>query len=281
MNYRHRYHAGNFTEVFKHCVLMLMIQYLQKKDSPVCYIDTHAGEGIYDLGSSEAEKTGESRSGVQRALDFPGHWPASMDVYLQALKPYCTHNQLGYYPGSPSLVYSLLRENDRMVLNEYHPEVNERLRRHFYRKPRVFIHQRNAYEFLPAILPPPESRGVVLIDPPFEKIEENQNIKTGLEKALKRWPQGVYMIWYPITTARNWDPKEVVRHNALEKYLIAGFTILNRSADTKGLLGSQLLIVNPPWVLPKILSQLLPHLWKTFNINGQGGWSLTPSRPHV
>lgn len=277
MNYRHRYHAGNFTEVFKHCVLMLVIQYLQKKDSPICYIDTHAGEGVYDLRSPEAEKTGESRSGIQRALDFCGSHPACMSAYLHALTAHRTNDRLGHYPGSPSLIYPLLRENDRMILNEYHPEVSDHLKQNFYRKPGVSIHQRDAYEFLPAILPPLESRGVVLIDPPFEKIEENQNIKMALEKALQRWPRGVYMIWYPITGARTWDPKTVVRHNGLKKYLIGGFTVLDRCTDSKGLLGSQLLIVNPPWVLPEILSQLLPHLWKIFNINGQGGWSLTPS----
>lgn len=273
MNYRHSYHAGNFTEVVKHSVLMLILDYLRQKPAPFCYIDTHAGEGIYDLQSVEAEKTGEAAAGVQRLVQGNQHHPEMMKDYLQALKPYQIGDQLTHYPGSPWFAYPMLRPQDRMILNEYHPEINRRLKQNFVGKP-VAIHQRDAYELLPAILPPAIARGMVLIDPPFEQTDENEKIQAMLKKCLKRWAQGIYVIWYPITTQRSWNLEEVVLNNAIDRYLIAELTIATEDLRTKGLLGCKLLIINPPWKLAETLEILLKHLWEIFNVNQQGGWTV-------
>ena len=66
MNYRHAYHAGNFADVFKHVMLTRVLAYLARKSSAFRVIDTHAGEGFYDLSGVEAEKTGEWREGIAR-----------------------------------------------------------------------------------------------------------------------------------------------------------------------------------------------------------------------
>lgn len=274
MNYRHIYHAGNFTEVVKHCALTLIIDYLCKKEAPFCYIDTHAGEGIYNLSSVEAEKTGESVAGVGRIIGDMAHHPACMDLYLQSLKPYQMGDKLTHYPGSPGFVYPRLRPQDTMILNEYHPETAERLKKNFYGKPQVMIHQRDAYEFLPAILPPPVARGLVLIDPPFEQKNENEKIQVMLEKSLKRWAHGIYMVWYPVTTLRSWHVESVPLYSGMENYLMAELTIATEDSRSKGLLGCQLLIINPPWKLAETLSILLKHLWGIFNIDQQGGWTV-------
>ncbi len=192
MNYRHIYHAGNFTEVLKHSVLTLIIDYLRQKPASFCYIDSHAGAGLYDLKSMQAEKTGEACAGVQRIIDFPGRRPDCMSVYLQALKPYQTIHGLVYYPGSPMLAYSMMRGNDHMLLNEFHPEINQLLKQNFYGKNNIFIHRRDGYEFLPAILPPSQSRGIVLIDPPFEQEDENEKINKVMQKCLQRWRMDLY-----------------------------------------------------------------------------------------
>jgi len=272
MNYRHIYHAGNFTEVVKHTVLTVVIDYLRKKEAPFCYIDTHAGEGIYSLTSVEAEKTGESASGVQKiiqAVDYPD----CMRPYFEILKPYRTDHKISQYPGSPLFVYPLLREQDRMILNEYHPAIYQRLKQNFAGKPRVAIHQRDAYEFLPAILPPAIPRGVVLIDPPFEHKEEDEKIRRVIEKCLKRWANGIYMIWFPITNVRSWNWQVILSQPGIKEYLVAELTIAAENAPGKGLLGCRLLIINPPWKLAETLSILLNYLWKIFNIDNQGSWS--------
>lgn len=274
MNYSHIYHAGNFTEVLKHSVLTLIIDYLRQKPAPFCYVDSHAGAGIYDLTSLQAEKTGEANAGVQRIIDYPGPHPDCMSMYLQALKPYRTAQGLIYYPGSPLLAHSMLRANDHMLLNEFHPQINQTLKQNFYGKLNAVIHHRDAYEFLPAILPPRQSRGMVLIDPPFEKEDENEKINKVMQKCLKRWAHGIYLIWYPISTKRSWNLAEIVEQNAIKKYIIAEFSIGNGISQEKGLVGCKLLIVNPPWKLAATLKILLSHLCNIYSINGKGSWSV-------
>jgi 23S rRNA (adenine2030-N6)-methyltransferase len=272
MNYRHIYHAGNFTEVVKHSVLTIILDYLRQKDSAFCFIDTHAGEGIYDLSSIEAEKTGESNTGVQRLINSGASHPQCLETYLQILKPYQSGDKLQYYPGSPEFARQMLRPQDCMIINEFHPETYRRLKQNFHGKPRVAIHHRDAYEFLPAVLPPPVGRGIVLIDPPFEQKDENDKILALLGKCLKRWAHGIYMVWYPVTTQRSWNLQTVALQNGIDRYLITGLTIAAEDPRSKGLLGCQLLVVNPPWKLAETLPSLLSHLWEIFNIDRQGGW---------
>jgi 23S rRNA (adenine2030-N6)-methyltransferase len=272
MNYRHIYHAGNFSEMVKHGALTIVLDYLRRKDSGFCFIDTHAGEGIYDLKSAEAEKTNESSAGIQRLIQSGADHPQCLENYLQILKIYQSGNQLQHYPGSPEWARQMLRSQDCMILNEFHPEANRRLRLNLPGNAHITIHQRDAYEFLPAVLPPPMGRGVVLIDPPFEQKDENDKIEKLMEKCLKRWAHGIYLIWYPITVQRSWNLQAVALQPGIDRYLIAGLTIAAETPNAKGLLGCQLLIVNPPWKLDETLRELLQYLWEIFSVNQQGGW---------
>ena len=51
LSYQHIYHAGNLADVQKHALLAWVLAYLTKKDKPLTYVETHAGRGLYDLGS--------------------------------------------------------------------------------------------------------------------------------------------------------------------------------------------------------------------------------------
>jgi 23S rRNA (adenine2030-N6)-methyltransferase len=274
MNYRHIFHAGNFTEIIKHCAVTMIIDYLRQKDSAFCFIDTHAGEGIYDLTSAEAQKTGEAVAGVQKLINTIGPHPDCMQHYWQILQPLKSGDQLKYYPGSPTFAAAMLRPQDHMILNEYHLATYQHLKQNFNNNPQVAIHHRDAYEFLPAILPPSITRGLILIDPPFEREDENQRIETMLEKCLKRWPRGIYLIWYPITTLRSWNVQRAALQPGINQHLVAEFTIAAEDPRAKGLLGCQLLVINPPWKLQQNLSTLLKYLWGIFSIDGHGGWSV-------
>lgn len=274
MNYRHIYHAGNFTEVVKHSILTMVIDYLLRKESPICYIDTHAGEGIYDLTSVEAEKTNEFTAGVVRLLNDPVQHPPSLENYLRILKNYQNGSRLHDYPGSPEFARRMMRSQDTVILNELHSETCKRLKQNFEGKPIVAIHCRDAYEFLPAVLPPSAGRGVVLIDPPFEQKDENDKIQLLLEKSLKRWAHGIYIIWYPVTTQRSWNLQAVTLSHQIKHHLWAGLTIAAEDPRAKGLIGCQLLVINPPWQLNERLAPLLKHLWEIFSIDRQGAWFL-------
>ena len=277
MNYRHIYHAGNFADVVKHSILSLLVNYLRQKESPFCYIDTHAGEGLYDLNSSESIKTKEAMEGIQRIIDYSGTHPICIHNYLESVKSFQWSSTLNQYPGSPLLVSRWLRERDQMILNELHPEINRLLKQNLLKQKNVTIHQRNAYEFLPSILPPKYPRGLILLDPPFENKTENKDMECVLRKSLLRWQQGIYLIWYPLTVKVKHNFKEFLIENGLKKYLIAEFTIANQLEITKGLIGCGFLIINPIWKLAESLSQLLNHLGKIFNKNGQAQWRITES----
>lgn len=68
LGYRHAFHAGNFADVFKHALLVQIIFALRAKAKPFCVIDTHAGAGLYDLGSESALKNREFDVGDRPAL---------------------------------------------------------------------------------------------------------------------------------------------------------------------------------------------------------------------
>ncbi|HSV28410.1 MAG TPA: 23S rRNA (adenine(2030)-N(6))-methyltransferase RlmJ [Candidatus Omnitrophota bacterium] len=262
MNYRHAYHAGNFADVVKHAVQALIIEHLKRKDGGFLYLDTHAGIGAYDLASAQAEKTGEWRSGIGRLLaeDAP---PAEILPYLDMVRGM---NQglaeLRRYPGSPLLAHALARPQDRLALCELHPEDNATLKRRFGADPRVGVHHMDGYAALKALLPPAERRGLVLIDPPFEVKDEFERIRKGMAQAAKRWPTGLYAIWYPIKARAVIDRFHAdLTMIGLPKTLAA--EVMTRAGDDPATLnGCGLVIVNPPWKLDESLATLLPWLAK-------------------
>ncbi len=270
MNYRHAYHAGNFADVIKHAVLALVLDHLRKKETPFCVVDTHAGVGCYDLQGVEAEKTGEFAEGIARLLAGPP-LPPSLDGYLMAVrKANPDWPRLRFYPGSPCIARALLRPHDRLALVELHPDDAQALKRAFAHDPQVGVHANDAYAALKALLPPKERRGLVLIDPPFEAKDEFQRIARGLAQALRRWPTGIYGIWYPIKAPESVAP-------FLGEIAALGFPCLTAELfrtppdDPLRLNGSGFLLVNPPWKLDEALAGLLPVLADRLGATGTCG----------
>ncbi|MEW5728734.1 MAG: 23S rRNA (adenine(2030)-N(6))-methyltransferase RlmJ [Pseudomonadota bacterium] len=260
MNYRHAYHAGNFADVVKHAVLALVIEHLCRKEAGFLYLDTHGGVGVYDLASEQAGKTGEWRAGIGRVLAAPEP-PLALTPYLDAVRAMNAGlPEPRRYPGSPWLARVLSRPRDRLALCELHPEDNAALKRLFKGEKRVGVHHMDGYEALKAMLPPPERRGVVLIDPPFEVKDELLRLRKGLAQALKRWPTGLYAIWYPIK-----DRAPIDRFHADLTMLAPPPTLVaelrvRAGDDPFKLNGCGLVLVNPPWKLDEALADLLPWL---------------------
>lgn len=245
MNYRHIYHAGNFADIFKHSVLTLLIDYLHQKDKPCTYIDTHAGLGLYDLRDKKANLTTESKKGILKLLNAEKHI-SELDHYLEIVKKYLAP-EYPIYPGSPFFMKELQREQDTIILNELHNEDVEELKHNFRRSERIHIHHRNAYEFLPAMLPPTSKRGLILIDPPFEKTTELKDFQIAIEKSLKRFETGIYMLWYPIiNTTTKYNISKLMR--TLPQNTLQAEVIINEiSEESKGLNGCGVIIINPPF----------------------------------
>lgn len=270
MNYRHAYHAGGPADVFKHVVLTRLIVALRAKDRPFCVLDTHAGIGRYDLTGVEAGKTGEFRDGVGRLLAASG-LPAALDPYLRTVRAEnAGAPDLAVYPGSPRLARALLRPGDRLVLVELHPEDAATLRARFRGDPQVAVHHRDGYEAVKALVPPPERRGLALLDPAFEAADEFARMVDGLGAAHRRWPGGIYALWYPIKHRAPVDRFHGdLATTGIRRMLVVELTVrADRRPDR--LNGSGLVIVNPPWRFDAELAEMLPPLQRLLSWDGGG-----------
>ena len=273
MNYRHAFHAGNHADVFKHAALTLVLEHLRQKPQPFAVLDTHAGIGAYDLTGDEARRSPEWREGIGRIF---GSELASAPGYsrlIEALNP----DGMRIYPGSPEVVRSLLREGDRLAACELHPADAATLKARYRGEPRVAAHQRDGYEAMGALLPPPERRGLVLIDPPFELADETQRLVAALAAGLKRWPTGIFAAWYPLKDRKiSVALSEAAAQAPFPKALRVEFSPY--AWEESSLPGSGLLICNAPWKLDEKLIGLCQELAGRLG-NGRASWSVDQLTP--
>ena len=262
MNYRHIYHAGNFADVLKHAILARLVRYMQNKDKAFRVLDTHAGIGLYDLSSEEAQKTGEWRDGIGRVLgaELVPQVAGLLDPYLATIRELNPEGGVRLYPGSPKLARMLFRPQDRLSAMELHPDDFQRLHRLFEGDHHARITELDGWLALGAHLPPKEKRGIVLVDPPFEEEGEYERLIDGLAKAWRRFPGGTYCLWYPIKK----DAPIKAFHEALQTLeipkMLCAELIVKSDRGFTGLTGSGLIIVNPPFTLKDELHALLPAL---------------------
>jgi 23S rRNA (adenine2030-N6)-methyltransferase len=299
MNYRHAFHAGNFADVLKHAVLALCIERLNAKAAPWRYIDTHSGVGLYDLDGDEAARSPEWADGIARvwakAAGADAEVQAALAPYLAALGTCNPGGKLRTYPGSPALVQEMAREGDAIRLCELHPASLGLLREAMGRDKRVKIEERDGYEALVAYVPPPERRGLVLIDPPFE--EGTQDRKLDFEKmlkatrgALKRWPQGTYILWRPLKHLDQVDAFDEAVATLLveeiglepEKVIVADLWV--RELGEGPLAGAGVIVINPPFGVLDHVEALLPWLAKVLDQTPEGestqaGYRLLTAQP--
>ncbi len=274
MNYRHAFHAGNFADVLKHVLLTLLIEDLKKKPAAFLYLDTHAGRGRYDLSESQAQRSGEYKTGIGRLLELPpASLPQEVKTYVGLVKQSAgpDRSPITAYPGSPLIVALLRRDADRMVLYESQPSEAQELRNVLRRERRLSILEQDGYAGLKAQLPPKEKRGLVLIDPPYESEREFDAVLEGLGLAHGRWPTGIYCIWYP-RTGRSAPERFLgeLQRSGIRRILNLTLDVLPEGSPL-GMGGAGLVIVNPPWQLDLRLKQLLPRLHALLSEHGAGG----------
>jgi 23S rRNA (adenine2030-N6)-methyltransferase len=272
MNYRHAYHAGNFADVIKHIVLVLCVDYLQKKESGLCLIDAHSGAGFYRLDSEEAEKTGEWKRGIGRLL-HANCAPADLELYLGLVQ---ADTAALRYPGSPFLLARTLRSQDRLIASELHGPAFETLRAVLspYKNARA-MHM-DGYECIRAQIPPKERRGLVLIDPPFELKDEFQTLARQMREWKKRWATGVYILWYPIKAHLPVaELKAAARELSLPRtWCLEAFILPREQPET--LNGCGLIVFNAPYTAPERTEALLPYLKDAMGLHGTACEWLVP-----
>ena len=276
MNYRHAFHAGSFADVFKHAVLCRILHYLRGKQAPFRVIDTHAGAGLYDLTGAEASRGGEWHDGIERLLAARLAEPvaALLAPYLDAIGALNERSRLRVYPGSPAIARAWLRPQDRLIACETEPKAAAALGRHLRGDSRIKTLVLDGWTALTAYVPPPERRGLVLVDPPFEADGDFHRLSHGLGLAHRKWATGIYALWYPIKDRGEPDAlAKRLRRLAIGKILRAELTIAPLG-DLARLNGSGLILVNPPWTLHGELSMLLPALAGVLGRQNQGGFKL-------
>ncbi len=261
MNYRHAFHAGNFADVLKHQLLAWQLEHLQKKSTPFFVMDTHAGIGLYDFNSEAAQRSPEYLSGIDRVK---AALPKSL--YLRALEELNEGNgPLRYYPGSPYLIQMALRDQDRALLCELHPEDAKTLHYNIFDQRKTRVDVTNGFQALAAHLPPIERRGLILIDPAFEDRDEFSHLLEGLHDALKRFRHGTYLVWYPIKNAQvNHQFKRNLETLALPETMLIEIT-LNPQRTPSALHQIGFLIVNPAWGIEEKINATLPELLRLMN----------------
>ncbi|MCW2364062.1 MULTISPECIES: 23S rRNA (adenine(2030)-N(6))-methyltransferase RlmJ [Sphingobium] len=267
MNYRHSFHAGNSADVVKHSLLIALVRALQQKPGALTLIDTHAGCGLYDLGSEQAQRTGEAMNGVLRAFADPNPLLGDYRAAVQAVN---VGAEPRLYPGSPKILAQLLRPQDLLILNEKHPEDAYALRG-VMRGTSAAVHERDAYELWLAMVPPRTARGVVVVDPPYEQTDERARITATLAAAHRKWAHGVTVIWYPLkdrATHQRWSGQ--LRKLGIPKFLQVDHWLYD--ADQPGIYnGAGLYIVNPPYAFTQALPPLLEALRATLAPEGHRG----------
>jgi len=276
MNYRHAYHAGNFADVVKHVALSRLVEHLKLKDKAFRVIDTHAGVGLYDLSSPEAQKTGEWQGGIGRLLGAELQPPVAslLAPYINSVMAANKDGPVRRYPGSPWIVRNLLRPQDRLSAIELHPGDAAKLKALFAGDVQVRVIELDGWLVMGAHVPPKEKRGLVLVDPPFEESGEFDRLLDGLAKACRRWPGGTYALWYPVK-----DRKAVpVFRRALAglrvpKILDLAVEIRPPSQEAK-LDGCGLVVVNPPYTFESEMRKVLPVLSRILAERAGAKWSL-------
>ena len=276
MNYRHAFHAGNFADVVKHAVLARLVEYLKLKDKAFRVIDTHAGAGVYNLSSDAAQRTGEWLGGIGRLRDAKLPAPAAdlLVPYLDAVVAANPGEKFTHYPGSPLIVRRLLRKQDRLTAIELHPQDAHRLANLFAGDHQARVIELDGWLALGAHLPPKEKRGLVMVDPPFEQPGEFDRLLQGLLKAHRRWPGGIYALWYPVKDrAAVSEFAEGLRRSGIPKILDIRFRVRPPSSEPR-LDGSGMVVVNPPFTLESELGIILPALHRVLAETPGGEWTL-------
>jgi 23S rRNA (adenine2030-N6)-methyltransferase len=281
MNYRHAFHAGGFADVIKHVVLVRILSYLQDKPASFRVIDSHAGAGLYDLTGDEARRGGEWLTGIARLMQarFSERTAPLIKPYLDIVRAFNPPGKLEAYPGSPLIARALLRPQDRLTACEVEPTARKRLIDALRRDTQARVVDLDGWMALPAFVPPKERRGLILVDPPYERKDEFDRLAEGFAEAFAKWPTGIYLMWYPVKSRRASD--DLARHVASVvgagaapgKCLRLEFSVAPQAAEP-GLTSAGVLIANPPWTLAVELRAILPELEKPLGRGGAGRFRL-------
>jgi 23S rRNA (adenine2030-N6)-methyltransferase len=258
--YRHAFHAGNHADVLKHITLCLVLRYMNQKDKSYRLIDTHAGAGGYSLEGQYAQKKGEYLQGVARLWDRDD-LPPAVAGYMALVRQFNPDGQLEQYPGSPAFAQMMLRAQDQLRLYELHPTDHRILEAFLGKVKGAEVKDTDGFDGLKSQVPPSSRRAVVLMDPSYEGHGDYSKVIASLREAITRFPEGVYMVWYPqVSKLEAAQLPRRLEGLAPKGWLHARLTVQVPDSQGFGLAGSGMFILNPPYTLHDELLAVLPYL---------------------
>ncbi|WP_047396697.1 23S rRNA (adenine(2030)-N(6))-methyltransferase RlmJ [Chitinibacter sp. ZOR0017] len=275
LSYRHAFHAGNHADVLKHAVQTLLLDYLNQKDKPWWYIDTHAGAGVYSLTEGYATKNAEYNTGIARIWQRQD-LPAPLQRYVEIVRELNPGERLQLYPGSPYVAQALQRSDDKLRLFELHSSDVQLLSDNFASAGRAAqVQHADGFASIKGVLPPPPRRALMLIDPPYEDKHDYVRVVDTMKLALERFATGVYAIWYPeLSRPEVKQMLDKLKKLPAKGWLHAALTVHSPRADGFGMHGSGMFVFNPPWTLAESLQTSLPYLVQHLGIDGGARYTL-------
>lgn len=274
LSYRHGFHAGNHADVLKHLIYHFVLQYMGEKDKPYIVVDTHAGAGAYKLEDEYAQKNKEFETGIGPLWrSEESEMPKPVQGYLEAVRRFnieAGETELNVYPGSPWFALQQLPLEGKGFFHELHPTDFDQLRQ--FIRPNRYRKAIKGDGFVESVglFPPAQKRGVVIIDPPYEIKDDYQRVVEYVKTVYKRFQGAVILIWYPVVERYRINQmeqafqKSKVRNIALYEFSVALDT------TEKGMTGSGMIVINPPWKLAAAMAPVMPYLAKT--LPGQDNW---------
>lgn len=278
LSYQHSYHAGNHADILKHFVLSYVMEYLNKKEKPYTFFDTHSASGVFDLLDNKSLKTLEAQNGILKLIN-QNDLPQQLDVYLNVVKENLKNN---IYFGSPKIEEFFVRQQDTLILSELHPTEFQNLKNNFHKTSKnVQIHNRNGWEMIKALTPPKTKRGAVLIDPSYEQKEDYEIAAKTISFINKKWSNGIILLWYPLLKYRQDEINfmiqsicnDVKENNQNTEIVNLQLCIADKDSHTEvelaenaevnkipRLYGSGMLVINAPYLLKENTEPVIKYL---------------------
>ena len=278
LSYQHSYHAGNHADILKHFVLSYVMEYLNKKEKPYTFFDTHSASGVFDLLDNKSLKTLEAQNGILKLIN-QNDLPQQLDVYLNVVKENLKNN---IYFGSPKIEEFFIRQQDTLILSELHPTEFQNLKNNFHKTSKnVQIHNRNGWEMIKALTPPKTKRGAVLIDPSYEQKEDYEIAAKTISFINKKWSNGIILLWYPLLKYRQDDINLMIQsicnnvkeNNQNTEIVDLQLCIADKDSHTEvelaenaevnkipRLYGSGMLVINAPYLLQENTEPVIKYL---------------------
>lgn len=266
VNYRHAFHAGNFADLVKHATLTRLLEALLAIPAPLTIVDTHAGAGGYDLDGELSRRTGEAAQGIFRLMAADDA-PAVFDALKAAVRQGNPGGEVRFYPGSPSLIASVLRAGDRYTACELRDDDFELLRQTLSGHSGAMALQADGFATARRAAGR-DGRLFALIDPPFERADDYERIAETLNMVLGLAPQACVAVWLPLKDLETFDAFLRQVEPAARSLLIAEAR-LKPLVDPMKMNGCAMVIANAPVGMESDLEAICG--WVAGNLGEAGG----------